>query len=168
MAGLPWPKMRSRVRDLICPALRKRIDFHVTSYRRSHDEAEKAWITVDGERLLTCSWYRHQWHGAARDLRGRLIQDTRGFVADTSRPIPSRDEAGLFLPQDMGQALRDYPDMSLRAARASTNPFIKALSLVDRRIGVRTLKNVNLENDHEFVRTFHRLRMEAEAAARPA
>jgi hypothetical protein len=33
--------------------------FQVTSYHRSHDEAEKAWITVDGQRIQTASWYHH-------------------------------------------------------------------------------------------------------------
>jgi hypothetical protein len=61
--GMPWSKLRANIRSFISPELRHRIDFHVTSYRRSHDEAEKAWITVNGKRVQTASWYQHQWHG---------------------------------------------------------------------------------------------------------
>lgn len=62
-SAMPWSKLRAKIREFICPELRDRIDFHVTSYRHSHDEAEKAWITVDGERVQTASWYRQQWYG---------------------------------------------------------------------------------------------------------
>jgi len=138
---------------MICSELRQRIDFHVTSYRHSHDEAEKAWITIDGERVLTASWYQHQWLGWARDAKGRL--DHRGNVATEVDKL--RDE--VHLPQEVGRALRAYLDMPIEQALESSNPFIRALSIVDRRTGKRTLETMQLsESDHPLVREFYRLR----------
>src|SRR6185312_16019672 len=136
---MQWSALRAKVRDLICPELGRRIDFHVTSCRGSHDEAEKAWITIDGERLLTCSWYQHQWYGWPRDEKGRL---------DHPGPFPSGDRRaadGIFLPQALGTSLREYLDMPIHHALVSPNPFIKALSIIDRRVGRRTLEAITLD-----------------------
>src|SRR5436190_518578 len=99
---MQWSKLRSTVRALVCSELRQRIDFHVTSYRRSHDEAEKAWITIDGDRVLTASWYGHQWHGWPKDARGRL--DHRSTFPGG---IDKRKNE-VHLPQELGDALRAY------------------------------------------------------------
>jgi hypothetical protein len=52
---MQWSKLKTRAKSFIVPSLRKRVDFHVTSYRWSHDEAEKAWVTLDGKRVFTAS-----------------------------------------------------------------------------------------------------------------
>jgi len=135
--GMPWSKLRSTLRAFICPELRSRIDFHVTSYCHSHDEAEKVWITIDGKRALTASWYRHQWRTNKR-----------------------KDED--HLPQELGDALRAYLDLSISAAQQSTNPFIRALSIVDRRTGRRIFEAMRIsEEDHSLIKAFHALRFGA-------
>jgi len=147
-------KLRAKIRQLICPELRDRIDFHVTSYRHSHDEAEKVWITVDGKRVLTASWYQHQWHGWPRDSEGRLQ-----LKVELPKQIDkTRDE--VHLPQDVGDALRAYLDLPISAALQSDDPFIRALSIVDRRIGKRTLEAIQIRaDDHSLIRTFYLLRL---------
>jgi hypothetical protein len=50
---MQWSALKTRVKSFIASDVRKRIDFHVTSYRRSHDEAEKAWLTIDGKIVLS-------------------------------------------------------------------------------------------------------------------
>jgi hypothetical protein len=156
IVAMQWSKLRSAVRALICPELRKRVDFHVTSYRRSHDEAEKAWITIDGDAILTASWYRHQWQGYPRDAKGRL--DPQGeFPAETDRL-----KGEVYLPQELGWALRAYLDIPIEDARNSSNYFIRALSIIDRRTGKRSLDELKPnENDHSLVKEFYRLRTDA-------
>jgi hypothetical protein len=154
MGGMRWSKLRSTVRELICPELRSRIDFHVTSYRRSHDEAEKAWVTVDGSRVLTASWYQHQWYGWPRDAKGRLDRDAE------FRNVDDRMRDEVHLPQDVGDALRAYIDLPIGVAIESNDPFIRALSIVDRRTGRRTLERMQIgEGDHSLVKAFYILRL---------
>ncbi len=57
---MQWSKLKSRVKDFICPELKDRIDFHLTSYRGSHDGADKVWITVDGQRVFGCKHYPYE------------------------------------------------------------------------------------------------------------
>ncbi|MGQ0762694.1 MAG: hypothetical protein ACT4OT_11880 [Acidobacteriota bacterium] len=48
------------------PELRDRIDFHLTSYRESHDGADKVWVTIDGQRVFDCKHYvSERWTAAA-------------------------------------------------------------------------------------------------------
>lgn len=153
---MQWSKLRSAIRSLVCPELGRRIDFHVTSYRHSHDEAEKAWITIDGNRVLTASWYQHQWHRWPRDAKGRIRWDADFPPAVDYEP----DE--IHLPQDVGDALRCYLDLPIHEALKSNDPVIRALSLVDRRVGKRTLLEMQItDRDHSLVRAFYQLRLSA-------
>jgi len=43
---MQWSKLKTRAKSFIIPSLRKRIDFHVTSYRWSHDEAENRYVAT--------------------------------------------------------------------------------------------------------------------------
>ena len=131
---MQWSKLKTRVQSLLEPELRKRIDFHATSYRKSHDEAERAWITVDGETVFTASWYQHQWGTA---------------------------EAR---PQDFGDALRRYPDMAIAEAIRDPEPVIRALAMIDRRLGTRQLiQHKPKSGEHPLVKLFYKLRVEKAA-----
>src|SRR6185369_9440020 len=58
-AGMQWSKLKARVKERICPELRDRVDFHLTSYRRSHDDVDKVWITIDGETIFKAKHYAY-------------------------------------------------------------------------------------------------------------
>lgn len=144
---MQWSKLRSAVRNRICPALRSRLDFHVTSYRCSHDEAEKVWITFDGERLATFSWYQRQWSAFERDSKGRLIVEDGPPAPE--RSTSCRSVVGGHLPQDFGDAMREYLDLDIGAALESSNPLIRALALVDERCGRRSFAKIRLQPDED-------------------
>lgn len=57
---MQWSKLKTKVKDLICPELNDRVDFFVTSYRESHDGADRVWITVDGQTVLECKHHTHE------------------------------------------------------------------------------------------------------------
>src|SRR3954468_24944532 len=99
---MQWSKLKTRAKSFIIPALRNRVDFHVTSYRQSHDEAEKAWVTVDGQQVFVASWYRHQYAGTERTNNGTLLRDAKGgLVRDPKLPstITRAEQLELHRPQ---------------------------------------------------------------------
>ena len=155
---MQWSKLKSRVKSLICPELQRRIDFHVTSYRGSHDEAEKVWITLDGDRVATYSWYQKQWKPVLRDKKGRIVR--RHALIAESQPADHPAWAELekmHLPQDFGDAMRMYLDLPVRDALRSKNPLVRALSVIDRRAGRRSLRMISLSKDDDpLVRVFLR------------
>lgn len=164
---MQWSKLRTRIKELIVPSLRRRVDFHVTSYRRSHDEAEKAWMTIDGETVFTASWYRHQWAGALRTKKGTLARDGRNqLVRDPVIPesVTTPEEIERHRPQDFGDSLRRYLDLSVDDALSDGDPFVRGLALVDRRLGRTRFSKIELEaNEHAFVKLLYKLRQSESA-----
>ena len=147
---MQWSKLKSRVKDFICPELRDRIDFHLTSYRESHDGADKVWITIDGNRVFDCKHYPYEWaeaeayHGGSR---GEQIKS-------------SLREKEIHGPKDFGDAMRAYLDMPIHEALESRNPLVRAFAIVDRRLGKRTLAKLKvLDSEHALVKAFHKLRL---------
>lgn len=155
---MQWSKLKTRVKALICPELRGRIDFHITSYRYSHDAAEKAWVTVDGQRLWTASWYQAQWNGWPRDEQGRLIWGSEPGVTADHHPFLPR-------PQDLGEAMRTFLGLPVQEALCAADPLVRALARIDRRIGARTLQSLTIsETDHPLIKSLHTLRLNATLA----
>ncbi|MBV9929060.1 MAG: hypothetical protein JOZ96_28875 [Acidobacteria bacterium] len=146
---MQWSKLKSRVKALICPELRGRIDFHLTSYRESHDGADKVWITVDGKRVFSCKHYPREWAGAEAyygGLRGEQVTDF----------LKAREIHG---PGDFGNAMRAYLDMPVGEALNSSDPLVRAFALVDRRVGKRTLEKFEISDaEHTLVKAFYDLR----------
>ena len=61
--------------------------------------------------------------------------------------------------QDVGDSLRAYLDLDPHEALASQDPILKALAIIDQRIGKRTLRKLTIRgNEHSLVRVFYCLR----------
>ena len=147
---MQWSKLKARVKDFICPELRDRIDFHLTSYRESHDGADKVWITVDGQRVFSCKHYPYEraeaeaYHGG---LRGEQVKELLR-------------EKEIHRPKDFGDAMRAYLDMPISEAVKSSDPLVKAFALVDRRLGKRRLAKLEITgSEHTLVKVFYELRL---------
>ncbi|MCA1592328.1 MAG: hypothetical protein LC754_06700 [Acidobacteria bacterium] len=150
ISNMQWSKLKARVKDFICPELRDRIDFHLTSYRESHDGADKVWITVDGKRVFSCKHYPYEW-AEAEAYHGRL----RG---EQVRELLCEKE--IQRPKDFGDAMRAYLDMAITEAVKSSDPLVKAFAVVDRRLGKRTLAKLEIsDSEHTLVRVFYELRV---------
>ena len=146
---MQWSKLKSRVKSLICPGLRGRIDFHLTSYRESHDGTAKVWITVDGQRVFSCKHYPYEWAEAEAHNGGLRGEQVKEFLRDKE----------IHRPKDFGDAMRVYLDMPVREALESADPLVKAFALVDRRLGKRTLEKLEIsDSEHTLVRAFYELR----------
>jgi hypothetical protein len=144
-----WSKLKSRIKSLITPELRDRIDFHLTSYRESHDGADKVWVTVDGKRVFACKHYVSERWTAAAYFSGLLGNEINSAKA----------EVGIHAPQDFGSAMRAYLDMPVDEALQSPDPLVRAFAIVDRRVGKRTLAKLDLTGcNHPLVNAFYRLR----------
>ncbi len=146
---MQWSKLKTRINDLICPDLKSRIDFHVTSYRESHDGADKVWITIDRERVFSCQYYPYEW--AERQAYHDGLEGTQ--LKEVLR------EKEIHKPEDFGNAMRAYLDMPIENALTSADPLIRAFSIVDRRLGKRTLEKLEIsDSEHTLVKAFYQLR----------
>jgi hypothetical protein len=164
--AMQWSKIRTRLKALLVPALRDRVDFHVTVHRIHHNDhggvctcnkARELWITIDKLTIFRASYckYTHEifvmwrdtgsspWHGPRQDQ-------------DEDKEFERRE---LHDPNNVIEVLRDYLDADPHVALRSNDPLLKAMAIIDRRIGVRALRQLDLTDDeHSLVRTFYRLR----------
>ena len=150
---MQWSKLKSRVKSLIAPELRDRIDFHLTSYRASPDGADKVWITIDGKRVFTCKHYQAEWASYLAYRRGLHREEVQSVMR----------KAQIHSPVDFGNAMRLYLTIPVTVALSSDDPLIQAFAIVDRRIGKRTFAKLDLSDcKHALVKAFYKLRRDSQ------
>jgi hypothetical protein len=149
IALVQWSKLKTRIRSRVCRELHERVDFHLTSYRRSHDGADKVWITVDGKRVFSCKHY------SSEKAEASAYHD--GYKRDEIKPLLAKSE--IHSPRGFGDSMREYLDMPIAEALASDDPLIKAFAIIDRRAGKRALAKMEMSLlEHSLVKMFYELR----------
>jgi len=163
---MQWSKLKTRIKGLICPGLRSRIDFHVTRYREATDFGTEAWITIDGVKIFGGGHYHRfvpecrEWHRRVPDIKflpcpGLELEAIGQEIAE------SLDKQEIHDTEQIVGAMRSYLDLSIKEALQSDNPFVKALALVDRRAGKRAIEKLLIQDtEHSIVRIFYELRCE--------
>jgi hypothetical protein len=142
-------KLKTRVESFICPELKDRVDFYLTSYRKSHDGADKVWIIVDGEKVFSCNYYHSERATAEAFYSGLRSEQIKSYL----------DDHEIHTPRDFGEAMRLYLDAPIADALLSPNPIIRAFAVIDRRIGKRALQRLEIsDSDHSLVKIFYELR----------
>jgi hypothetical protein len=160
---MQWSKTKKQLKALICPELQDRVDFYVTRFREAHDQKGRAWITLDGEQVFDCGYYK--WHLAVWKEKKRLIEES------ATKPVGKEYlhfhqtacetvESNLILEErNFKDALTAYIDTPIKSALVSSNLLIRAFSFIDRRLGKRTFERISLaDNEHPLVQTFYELR----------
>ena len=146
---MQWSKLKSRIKTFICPELNDRIDFHLTSYRRSHDGADKVWISIDRKKIYSFDHYVFE--------RAESSAFHAGLSAAEVKESLESDE--IYSPKDFGTAMRAYLDLPIGEALRSPNPIIKAFALIDGRTGRRTIEDMHVaDSENPLVRAFYQLR----------
>ena len=93
------------------------------------------------------------------NIHGEYRPDPVWTIFGTELPV----QDGVMRPRLFGKSLFDYLSMSVDDAIESRNFLIRAVAVLDRRIGKRRLEAMSLRTDeHELVRLFYKLRLEAE------
>jgi hypothetical protein len=148
---MQWSKLKVKVKSFICSELADRIDFHLTSYRQSHDGADKVWILVDGQKVFDIKHYDYVF--AEQDLYWNAKINGQNV-----KEILMKNE--IYNPQDFGNSMREFLNLPIKDALQSLNPLIKAFAIIDKRIGKRTLENLEIsDSDHNLVKLFYNLRI---------
>jgi hypothetical protein len=138
--------------------LRQRIDYQLTNYRKHGHPANEAWITVDKERIFSASCCEYMNAASALWYQEQITVTTFGPEGKRAEDILTSREAHDAC--DVVSSFRTYLDLDPQIALTSTDPILRGLAMIDKRIGKRTLWAIELSNDeHSLVRTLHSLRM---------
>lgn len=157
MAAMQWSKIRTRLRALVCPELRKRVDFHLTNYRKYGSSGNEVWITVDGAKVFSASYCDYMISENVlhreRGLRTYAVGREGKAAHDVLTQAEIHDDSITVY------TFREYLDSDPQDALVSTDPVLKSLAIIDRRVGQRTLGKLRIgKNEHSLVRTFYNLR----------
>jgi hypothetical protein len=155
-----WSRLRSQLRELVAPSVRRRIDFHLTHYRKLGDMTHEFLITVDKKKVFSTSYSKV-------NIETYVVTRTTGLVAYGDGREPWEVEKLLTQrevhpPADITSSIRTYLDLPPQVSLHSSDPVLRALAMIDRRLGERTLKQIKVnEEEHSLVKALYKLRMES-------
>jgi hypothetical protein len=169
-----WSQLKKQLYGLMRSEFRDRVGIHFTRYRQSHDEDYgRGWINLDGEQLLDASDFRHLFAENDEDTIAEAQAafpdrvawtDHTGTV--TSGSIPHLlGTRGVYSRRGFFGLLYDYIHAPVEKSLVSSYPLIRALALLDRRVGRRSLGRLEIaETEHPLVQRFYALRLSASRA----
>lgn len=163
---MQWSKLKQRIEERMADSLHGRVEVHSTWYRcLGHDRLGRTWITVDKQQVASMSDlpYYIDYRVLAEEI----------WVA--KRLTDYRDEAkavlhaqGNYSRHQSNNILERYLLMSVDDVLRSDDILIRSLSMLDRRVGKRRLRMLQLGDDeHPLVRQFYALRCKAEGITTP-
>jgi len=142
---MKWSKLKSKIENMFCDSLKKRVSINSTRYGNCN--CGKATLSLDKEEIANyCT--RAFWNTSP-------IQDGNprqyGFVQGSN--VPEGDykkflnEYGEFSRQDVYEMCFDYVHtLSIEELLSSKNTFIQCLAVIDKRVGKRRLKKIDYDN----------------------
>ncbi|MDQ3813303.1 MAG: hypothetical protein M3347_05065 [Armatimonadota bacterium] len=174
MAKVWWSALKKAVEDRFCEALRKRVQIHRTLYRGSHNccqldaGAGRFWILLDHEQIFSASdkefWNKVQ--PLMEDLlraHGSSRSGDAGWYAAQEHAKDIVHAQGIYSHYDCQDALQASLNLSIEDALESPHKLIKALAMIDKRLGKRRLQALSIsEAEHWLVKRFYELRCATE------
>lgn len=166
-----WSKVKKQLKSFTCDSLRDRIDFQIINYHKAHDQLGRAVITVDKQEILSmCTitaereMYRKEWVIREEQNIEYDIDNHRSNLEIGIQAHEMIKKEGILAQYDFFDALEEYLSSPIEESLKSTDIIIKILSIIDRRVGKRTLQNLSksFETEHENIRYFLKLRCDAE------
>jgi hypothetical protein len=159
---MQWSQMKKQVESFFAPSVAGRVELRSTSYRRSHDGEGRVWITLDGEEIHDFCFWRTLVAASRLEEGIRQANGTTDFRDPGQRAgyyEAGRQAAeilraqGLYSRYEAYQAIREYLSMSLDEALESDHLIVRALAVLDRRLGKRRLAGFPLRTaEHDLVK----------------
>lgn len=169
-----WSKAKKQLNCLICDSLKDRVDFHIINYRKAHDQLGRAVITVDKKEVLNMCTLTSNIASNRKEWDIRRNQDFEYDVYNRDQNYEIGEQAhnlikaeGVFAQYDFFDSLEEYFSSSIEKSLHSTDMVIKIFTLLDRRIGKRTLQKLNesINSESDIIKYFFKLRCDAEGVS---
>jgi hypothetical protein len=131
---MKWSKLKQQIEDRFADSVRGRMAIHITRYGPGVSSMmTRGWLTWDGEEIFNFS--------------------TIEWLLDRAP----------FSRFDFIDALESYLNLSIEDAVSSANALIRAIAMLDRRVGKRRLQQVVIDaTTHPLITQLYTLRCTAE------
>ncbi len=156
-----WSQLKKKIESNFCEPLRKRIALHVVLYRTRktpHIALGEMRILVD--RLIVFRSNSHEaeifWNAVCQQVKMDQTVEKKNRYLEAGRRM---DKLAMSGHENSQRILQDYLSYSIDEAMASEKILIRALGMIDRRLGKRRLVRIKLkEDEHPLIRLFYELR----------
>jgi len=137
---MKWSKLKASVESCFADELKGRVRLHTTGYRRPgrFDDEGRAWITIDGKEIINMPLDTDFW------LYGE----------------PELENESRLGQGRLWRAVSDYPDLSINKILESEDSVVRALGMLDRRLGKRRLAKLDLSTEPPLVQYLYLFRCE--------
>lgn len=142
---MQWSKLKSHVERFFCESIKGRVELFTTWYK--------------------CGGSPERARGAIIVDKKEIFQANTDKWIDLQRKMDKKDlwNKGIFNDLEFRESLREYLDLSIEDALVSENVLIRAIALIDRRVGKRTLSKIKMpENEHQLVKFMYNMRCETD------
>ncbi len=177
--GDSWSGVRKKLeQDLLCPALRGRVQYFLTHYHGAPDDYGRFCVRVDGVEHVMANPYDYYVRGYSReefrlkeerDIPERewtgkdMLHEAENQAVEDEVERQAMDD-GVFEIWFVTRAIRQYTQSPIGESLTSDDPLVRMFAVLDRRAGKRTLAKLvsEVEKQPEWLQFFYRLRLEAE------
>jgi hypothetical protein len=172
---MQWSRLKEQIESRFASSMAGRVELRITSYRHTHDAEGRGWITIDkkeAHNFCTLKFWIEQ---------GLLLEGIRAANNATDYHDPAQragyyhayeqadailDQRGVRSKEWFENSLQEYLSLTLEEGLASTNFLHRALAVIDKRLGKRRVKTLQLSaGEHPLVSRFLELRRAAEFPA---
>lgn len=178
--GNSWSALRRELEDdFLCDALKGRVQYFITHYRKASDNYGRVAIRVDGKEVIMGNPFDYYVKGYVfkeRSIKSELEIPRREWSAKGGTLHDEENEEienmvnqmaindGVFDIYDITSAIKEYKNSDVKLSMNSPNPIIRMFTIMDRRIGKRTLIRLipEIEKQPEWLQFFYKLRFKAE------
>jgi hypothetical protein len=169
---MQWSKLKSSVEARFAPSLSGRVTIHQARYRYTQEEVGRVWIAVDGRDIASFATGA-AWRRVSAETE--RLMDERDHWGSSERYGEAMSEAEATVRRagvyDDGGALMELEQslsLSIKESLTSDSPLLRALAILDARVGKRRLLALASAPDpHPLVRLLLTLRCEAESIQIP-
>ncbi len=168
-----WSKLKKRVEGRFAASVAGHVKLWCTGYHGAPDHMGRAWITLDGKEIAAmCQFTKEYQYGkraaALRQERGcedfRCPESLDGYYEVEREVEQQLVEEGIFSRGDFESALEEYLSLAIDDILKSQNPIIRALGMLDKRLGKRRLAaRAESEEKHPLVRQMLQVRGDLES-----
>jgi hypothetical protein len=131
-----------------------------------HDHDGRAWITLDGKEIINMVhiWkWLYELDKKAASLAGVSdLRDRQKYEDFKDEAMKALEHESFFTQIHLGEAMHDYQSMSIDDILSSENHIIRAIGMLDRRLGKRRLEKIDVASEHSLVKTTYFFRAQAE------
>jgi hypothetical protein len=169
---MQWSKLKKQVESHFASSVSGRVELRSTRYRESHDREGRAWITLDGEELYDfCTWRtivsENQLVAGIRAAnRTEDFRDPRqraGYFEASEQAQDINGRQGIHNQYEFYQAVEEFLSLPISAVLASPNLIVRALGMLDSRLGKRRLRGMILASgEHPLIRRLYEFRCSVE------